>query len=153
MLLRRSVSRAALMLACICVLILPALAAGIERVCSINVILPNAKIAKFKVYTNTGLQNGEAMGTLSVGPPAWDDRTEYFTGNLTEVERTAKGVRLAASGTFGTRVQSTRNAANAFVTVEDGKVSVSGLPPDYTVSLVKPESGSLTIYPVANPGN
>lgn len=134
-------------------LALPVMAATIVRVCSINVLVPNPKIPKFKVYTNAGLTNGEASGTLSIGPPAWDDATEYFTGNLTEVERTTKGVRLAASGTFGTRVASTREAANAFVTVEDGKVSVSGLPPDYTVTAVKYESGSLHLYPVANPGN
>lgn len=132
---------------------LPVLAATVVRVCSINVLVPNPAIPKFKVYTNAGISGETAIGTLSIGPPAWDSSTEYFTGNLTDVERTTKGVRLAATGTFGTRILATREAASAFVTVEDGKISISGLPPDYTVTAVKYESGSLYIYPAPAAGN
>ena len=138
----------------ICVaLALPVLAATLKRVCVINAVVVNAKIPKFKVYASAGVQGSEAKGQLSVGPPAWDDRTEYFTGDVTAVSRTSKGVRLAATGTFGTRIASTRKASSAFVEVVDGKVSVSGLPADYTVTLAKTESGSISIYPTVTPTN
>lgn len=132
---------------------IPALAATLKRVCTINVVVANPAIAKFKVYGSAGLLGGEAKGQLSIGPPAWNDSTEYFTGDVTDVERTSKGVRLAASGTFGTRIASTRKASSAFVEIVDGKVSVSGLPANYTVTLAKTESGRITIYPTANPTN
>jgi hypothetical protein len=141
--------RALILTALIVGLLLPAFAAAIERVCLINAVVVNPKIPKYKVYAPAGLEGDEAKGTLSIGPPAWDDKTEYFTGDLTDVERIEKGVRLAATGTFGTRIVSTRKASSAFVEVVDGKVSVSGLPHDYCVTLAKTESGRITIYPAA----
>lgn len=134
-------------------LALPALAATLQRVCNINAVVANPAIKLYKVYASAGLQGSEAKGTVSIGPPAWDDQTEYFTGNVTAVERVDKGVRLAASGTFGTRVSSTREAASAFVEVVDGKVSVSGLPPEYCVQTAKTESGSISIYPAPAPAS
>lgn len=123
----------------------------IQRVCAINAVVANPAVPLFKVYGSAGLQNGAPLGTLSVGPPAWNDATEYFRGDVTAVERTVSGVKLAASGTFGTRTQ--REGAAVFVEIVDGKVSVSGLPANYTVTLAKTESGRITIYPTANPTN
>lgn len=137
----------------LCLLVLPALAATLQRVCTINAVVANPAIKLYKVYASAGVQSGEAKGTLSIGPPAWDDSVEYFTGNVTTVERVDKGVRLAATGTFGTRIASTREAASAFVEVVDGKVSVSGLPPDYCVTAAKTESGSISIYPAPVSGS
>jgi len=126
---------------------------AIQRVCAINAVVANPDVPLFKVYGSAGLQNGAPLGTLSVGPPAWNDATEYFTGNVTAVEKTDRGVKLAAFGTFGTRVASGREAASVFVEIADGLFTVSGLTDEYSVAGAKAETGSITIYPVANPTN
>jgi len=128
------------------------MATPLQRVCNINAVIANPDIPLFKVYASAGLQGKDAKGQLSVGPPAWNDQTEYFTGDVTAVERTVSGVKLAASGTFGTRIQ--REGAAVFVEVADGKVSVRGLSDDFTVTNAKVESGSVSVYTaVANPTN
>ena len=148
MILKRSATRACLMLALIVAIVLPAWAA-MQRLCVVNVSLPNAAVPGYRLYAYAGIDNGTPTGRITIGPPAWDDKTLYFSGDVYAAERTVNGVKLAASGTFGTRVLNQREPTEAFVTVEDGKITVAGLPPDYNVSAVKSSSGSISIYPVA----